>query len=158
MRWGEFAAAEPALAADVRRLLEAGNHLYLATIREDGAPRISGTEIHFSPDSAELWLGAMPRSRKALDLLRDPRFALHGRSEDPPDWSEDAKIAGTVVPACASHARALLDEAGFPADRDGAVFLVDMNEAVLTRLGDPPDHLDLTLWKPGKPPRTMRVE
>jgi hypothetical protein len=27
---------------------------------------------------------------------RDPRFALHSRSDDPPEWRSDAKIAGRV--------------------------------------------------------------
>ena len=36
---------------------------------------MTGLEAEFR--LGELWLGMMPGSRKALDLLRDPRFALH---------------------------------------------------------------------------------
>ncbi|MFM9107607.1 MAG: pyridoxamine 5'-phosphate oxidase family protein [Chloroflexota bacterium] len=151
MRWSELAAAD-------RRLLSVGKHLYLATVREDGSPRISGAEVRFSADGADLWFGAMPASRKVRDLRHDPRFALHGRSEDPPGWSEDGKIAGVAVPASAGRAAALLAESGFPGDREGAVFLADLTEAVITRLGSPPDHLDITLWKPGRDLRTMRVD
>lgn len=145
MRWSELAAAEPAFAADLRRLLSVGKHLYLATVREDGSPRISGAEVRFSADGADLWFGAMPASRKVRDLRHDPRFALHGRSEDPPG-------------RCGHRDAALLAESGFPGDREGAVFLADLTEAVITRLGSPPDHLDITLWKPGRDLRTMRVD
>ena len=31
---------------------------------------------------------------KARDLRRDPRFALHSGSDEPDDWSGDAKLAG----------------------------------------------------------------
>jgi hypothetical protein len=158
MRWGEFAAEEPEFAAEVRRRLEARKHNYLATIRADGSPRIGGTEIAFSKDGADLWIGAMPKSRKVLDLLNDPRFALHGASDDPPVWDGDAKVAGTMIPASTDQARALLDEYGFPPDKNGMVFLADLSEAVLTRLGDPQDHLDISLWKAGAHLRTMRVE
>jgi hypothetical protein len=46
----------------------------LATLRADGSPRVSGLEPLFA--LGELWFGMMPESRKALDLLRDPRFAI----------------------------------------------------------------------------------
>ena len=35
-------------------------------------------------------------ARKARDLQRDPRFALHSGSDDPPGWEGDAKLAGVV--------------------------------------------------------------
>ncbi len=157
MRWGEFAAAEPVFAAEIRRSLEAGKHNYLATIREDGAPRISGTELNFSKDGADLWIGAMPASRKVRDLRRDPRLALHGQSAEPPDWTGDGKVAGTALPACEDHAKALLAEYGYPTDREGIVFLVDLTEAVITRVGEGGEHLEVTLWKQDRPLRTMQV-
>lgn len=92
--WAQFAALEPAFAARARAYLEAHTHLTLATLRKDGSPRISGTECEIV--DGELQFGSMWRSMKALDLLRDPRFALHGGSDDPPDWNGDAKVAGTV--------------------------------------------------------------
>jgi hypothetical protein len=92
--WAQVEAVEPALAARARAYLEAHKHLTIATIRKDGSPRISGTECEFA--DGELRFGAMWRSMKALDLLRDPRFALHSASEDPPEWPGDAKVAGVV--------------------------------------------------------------
>src|SRR4029450_3282709 len=71
----------------------------LATLRRDGSHRISGIEATFA--DGELWLGMMPGSRKALDLRRDPRLALHSASLDPPEdpttWPGDAKLAGRAV-------------------------------------------------------------
>ena len=58
--WSEFAAAEPGLAERVRGRLEAGVHKTLATVRADGAPRISGNEAWIA--AGELWFGSMWRS------------------------------------------------------------------------------------------------
>jgi hypothetical protein len=69
----------------------------MATVRKDGAPRISGTEVEI--DSGELCLGMMPATRRAADLRRDPRIAIHSHSVDPPEgnpgaWSGEAKLFG----------------------------------------------------------------
>src|SRR5215203_1946017 len=90
--WREVEAEVPELAALARRFLDAHVHKTLATLRRDGSPRISGTEVDFA--DGELWLGSMWQAVKALDLRRDPRFALHSGSADPPDWKGDAKLAG----------------------------------------------------------------
>lgn len=92
--WAQIEELEPALAARARAYLERHKHLTIATLRRDGSPRISGTECEIV--DGELRFGSMWRSMKALDLLRDPRFALHSASEDPPEWPGDAKVAGSV--------------------------------------------------------------
>ena len=79
--WKEFEAAAPALAAEVRRRLDAHTHKTLATLRRDGSPRISGSECRFA--EGELWIGSMWKALKARDLQRDPRFALHSGSGEP---------------------------------------------------------------------------
>ena len=158
MRWGEFAAAEPEMATAIRRRLEIGKHHYLATRREDGSPRISGQEFYFTEDGRDCWFGCMARSRKVRDLLGDPRFALHGRSEDPPEWSGDAKIAGNAIRVEDDAERQrLLQSVGHPGG-DCEVFLVELTEAVLTRLSESGEHLDVTLWKPDKGVRTMQTQ
>ena len=90
--WDEVVAEAPELAEAVRARLDAGVHKTLATLRADGSPRISGTEVTFV--DGDLWFGSMWQSRKALDLQRDPRFALHSASADPPEWTGDAKLSG----------------------------------------------------------------
>jgi hypothetical protein len=107
--WGEFAVAEPEFAARVRQLLTTRKQLTMATLRRDGAPRISGTEVSFDgfgngDDDGELRLGMTAGSVKQLDLARDPRIALHGPTVDPPDddpsrWPGDAKVAGLAIEA-----------------------------------------------------------
>jgi Pyridoxamine 5'-phosphate oxidase len=71
--WSDFEAAAPELAARVRERLDAHRHKTIATIRADGAPRISGIEAQV--EDGELWIGSDRDALKARDLLRDPRFA-----------------------------------------------------------------------------------
>ena len=92
--WSVFQSAAPELAAQVREMLDAHVHKTLATLRRDGGPRISGTESRIV--DGELWIGSMWEARKAQDLRRDPRYALHSGSVDPPEWSGDAKVAGVA--------------------------------------------------------------
>jgi hypothetical protein len=162
--WAQLEEAEPEFAGRVRGLFEAGRHKTLATLRRDGAPRISGIEATFA--DGELWLGMMPRSRKGQDLRRDARMALHSPSLDPPDdptaWGGDAKVSG--------HAFEEADEARRRAFRQAAggdgqeppggfeLFRVDIDEVVRTSVGDPPDHLVIELWRPAAGLRAMRRE
>lgn len=133
--WSEVEAQAPELAARARTLFDGFTHKTLATLRRDGSPRISGTEVEFS--DGEAWIGSMWRAVKALDLQRDPRFALHSGSPDPPDWPGDAKIAGVVEdvtkPGAESHR-----------------FRLDISELVVVRLGEPADHLVIEAWHEGR--------
>jgi hypothetical protein len=148
--WSEIEAAAPELAARARAVLDAHRHKVLATLRRDGSPRISGIEASFT--DGELWLGMMPGSRKALDLRRDPRLALHSASLDPPDdpatWTGDAKLSGRAVEV---EDPELLRKLGAGDDAEAAhLFRVDVAELVHTRVGDPADHLVIDLWQEGK--------
>ena len=80
-KWDDVEREEPAFAARVRALFDARKHKTLATLRADGSPRISGIEVEFN--DGELTFGSMPGARKGTDLVRDPRFALHGPSGTP---------------------------------------------------------------------------
>ena len=91
-RWSDVEREAPELAERALAHFAAHKHRTLATLRRDGSPRISGIEGDFK--EGDLWLGCMWRSLKALDLQRDPRFALHSGSVDPPEWDGDAKVAG----------------------------------------------------------------
>jgi general stress protein 26 len=92
--WKEFEAAAPELAERVRERLDAHKHKTIATVRRDGSPRISGIETEIR--DGELWIGSMWQARKAHDLQRDPRFALHSGSDEPDEWKGDAKLAGVA--------------------------------------------------------------
>jgi len=146
--WNEIATSAPELAAAVLAIFDAHENKILATLRGDGAPRVSGIEIQLF--EGDLWLGAMWRSRKALDLQRDPRFALHSASPDPADparWPGDAKIAGRVEEITDPDRIKAVQAAGGGAPPDPShLFRADITEVVLTRVGDPPDHLVIESW------------
>ena len=146
-RWAEIAAAEPEFAARVQELFDAHRHKVLATLRRDGSPRVSGIEVAFS--DGEVWIGSMPGSRKAADLARDPRLALHCTSDDPPadptTWAGDAKLAGRAVVVDDPQRLKSMSDGG---DGSGVLYQIDITEAVLTGMGDPPDHLLVQVWTP----------
>jgi hypothetical protein len=128
--WREVETEAPELAARARELFDANKHKTLATLRRDGSPRISGIEIEF--DDGELWFGSMWRAVKALDLQRDPRFAIHSAS-DGADFQADAKVAGRVEEVSS--------------DGRSHRFRADVTELVVISLGgDPPDHLLIESW------------
>jgi hypothetical protein len=142
--WSEVEAEAPELAALARRLLDAHVHKTVATLRRDGSPRISGTEIEIA--DGEVWLGSMWKSVKALDLRRDPRFALHSGSEDPPGWKGDAKLAGRAEEVEDPRRKeAVRSQDGEPAE-DFHLFRCDIAELVVVRLGEPADHLVIESW------------
>ena len=122
-------------------------HLTMATLRRDGSPRISGTEVEFA--NGQLQIGSMPHAVKALDLQRDPRIAIHGPTEDPPSdtparWKGEAKIAGkaTEVDSESSAHR----------------FVIDIREAVITHLNEAGDRLVVESWTPARGLRTHERE
>ena len=138
--WSEVEAETPELAALARGFLDAHTHKTLATLRRDGSPRISGIEIEFA--DGELWLGSMWRAVKALDLRRDPRFALHSGSDDPPAWRGDAKLSGRV--------EEVADSERGPDREPSHRFRADITELVVVRLGDPADHIVIEAWHAGR--------
>jgi len=74
--------------------IEASGILLLGTVRADGRPRISPCEPYVV--DGELLLGMMWRSKKALDLLRDPRLTLATARADRGGADGDLKLYGTV--------------------------------------------------------------
>jgi hypothetical protein len=74
MSWQAFAAAAPDLAEVAREQFAPGRVALVGTIRADGSPRISSVEPHIM--EGEVYVGMMWQSRKALDVLRDPRLLL----------------------------------------------------------------------------------
>jgi len=149
--WEEVVREAPELAAAVQARFDANRHKVLGTLRADGSPRLSGIEVTFR--DGELWLGMMPDSRKALDLRRDPRLALHSATVDPELLDGDARISGRAVEATDAGAMSALVE-GDARHEDGApsghVFRVDVTELMLIKIGEPADHLVISSWHEGR--------
>jgi Pyridoxamine 5'-phosphate oxidase len=73
--WEQFEADAPEMAAFGRAQFEQSGIALIGTIRKDGFPRISCVEPCIL--DGVLYLGMMWQSRKALDLLQDPRIVVH---------------------------------------------------------------------------------
>jgi Pyridoxamine 5'-phosphate oxidase len=151
--WSEFEAEAPELAERVRARLDARTHKTLATVRRDGSPRISGTETGFT--EGELWIGSMWQARKARDLQRDPRFALHGGSEDPPEWSGDAKLAG-VAEEITDPDRVRKISGGKAPSGPMHLFRLDLREVSTVELDDERKALVIEVWTPERGVRRMK--
>ena len=140
--WAQVEAEAGELARLVRASFAVGKHCTMATLRLDGSPRISGTEVQF--EDGELWLGSMAQARKAQDLLRDGRVAVHSPTVDPPEgdeasWAGEAKVAGTAV-----------EVGGVPGQDASHRFRLDLREVVHTRVAPTADGLLITAWHAGR--------
>jgi hypothetical protein len=144
--WAEIEAEAPELTQRARGYFDAGAHKTLATLRRDGSPRISGIEAEFA--EGELWLGSMWNAVKALDLQRDPRFALHSPSADASAWNGDAKAAGRVEEITDPDVIARIN--GPKAPGPSHLFRADLTELSVVYLGEPRDHLVIESWHPGR--------
>jgi hypothetical protein len=145
--WRDVEREAPDLAADIRSAFAAGKHCTIATLRADGAPRISGTEVEFV--DGEIYLGTGEDARKTVDMLRDPRVAVHSPTRDPESetsWAGEAKFSGVAV------------EVPAPPDYPPGArrFRIDLTSAVFTGLtDDSPPRLRIRLWRAGRDVETM---
>ena len=135
--WAAFAQEAPELARDARAAFAVRKHCTMATLRADGSPRISGTEVQLS--DGQLWIGSMHSAVKALDLRRDGRVALHSPTVDPPEgdessWSGEAKVAGRAVEV--------------PSGDVSHRFRIDIDEVVHTDVDG--DRLRIRSWHRGR--------
>ncbi len=152
--WNDFEEAAPDLARQVRERLDAHVHKTLATVRRDGAPRVSGTETLIK--EGELWIGSMWQARKARDLQRDPRFALHSGSDDPPDWLGDAKVGGVAEEVTDPERIARVVDGKAPPG-PLHLFRLDLREASVVALNEARDGIVVQWWTPeGGVHRTTR--
>jgi Pyridoxamine 5'-phosphate oxidase len=150
--WQEVEREVPELAARARRHFDSNKHKTLATLRRDGSPRISGIELIFA--DGELWFGSMRQGVKALDLQRDPRFAVHSAS-DADDFQGDAKLAGTAEEIESDEVKQAVVGGDEPPEMH--LFRADVTELVLISLGgNPPDHMLVESWHPGRGVTTLK--
>jgi Pyridoxamine 5'-phosphate oxidase len=75
LTWAELETAAPDITARGRELLERFQFVFVGTLTKSGSPRVNPCEAYVI--DGHLLLNMMPRSLKALDLLRDPRIYVH---------------------------------------------------------------------------------
>ncbi|MCA2212816.1 pyridoxamine 5'-phosphate oxidase family protein [Jidongwangia harbinensis] len=131
--WSEFAAAEPALAAGIRALLQQyGPGMgYLATVRPDGGPRVHPVSPVITDQGLYCFVVGSPKRR---DLERDGRYALH--SYPPEDNDDEAYVSGHATevhdPLVVAH---LADALRASTQVDWRLFELSIDVAMLRRHG-----------------------
>ncbi|GHF64663.1 pyridoxamine 5'-phosphate oxidase [Amycolatopsis bartoniae] len=138
--WQEFSRQAPGFAERVRARFDAAASHVLATVRRDGSPRVSGSEVRYA--GPHMYIGSMLDARKAQDLRRDRRFALHAF----PSAEGDAKVAGAVVEVTDQSEVDVVQGDVQPCH----LFRLDLTEAVMTEVEG--NTLVITVWHPGAPP------
>jgi hypothetical protein len=146
--FADVESQEPEFAARVRAAFDAHAHKFLATLRADGSPRISGIEMHFV--AGEPWLAGMPGSVKFADLRGDGRFALHSGSSEPDAFDADAKLSGRATEVTDPDERARYAAAAgvAPQNMGFELFRVDLDQVVLVGLNDEKNALVISSWRP----------
>ncbi len=155
MNWAEFKEAAPELAELGEERFERTGVVLVGTVRRDGTPRISPVEFLFL--DGDLFLGMMWQSRKALDLLRDPRCLVHSAVIDKNDPAGEFKIRGRAVniddPAVIErYCQALQEATNWRPEGPFHLFAVDIDHAVHIKYLENGDQ-SVVEWRPGVPSR-----
>jgi pyridoxamine 5'-phosphate oxidase-like protein len=129
----DVASSAPEFADTVQRTSAIRQHATMATVRRDGSPRISGTEVDFA-DDGEIYPGMMPGPRRAEDLRHDPRVAIHCPTEDTPkdnpaSWLGDGKITARAI------------------EVEPHRFRVDVETVALTKVASGGQELEISTWR-----------
>jgi hypothetical protein len=154
MRWSQIERHQPGLAELGRkRLLDPGVVLAV-TIRRDGTPRLSPVEP-FVMDGA-LWLSMMWQSKKATDLLRDPRILVHSVITNRDGGEGEFKIRGTAraendAAVQRRYAQAVAQSLGWD-PQVGWFHLFEVNLEHLTYIRYDPvtEHQHVAMWPPAR--------
>lgn len=149
MSWRNFSDLEPDLATLGEEIIERTGMVMLGTLRKDGSPRISPVEVLFS--EGQLYLGMMWRSKKALDLLRDPRCTVHSATSNRDGSQGDFKVFGKAVPVSdleerRRYSEAVYEKIGFkPEEPEFHLFSIDVESAALVEFKN--EEMTHLVWK-----------
>jgi hypothetical protein len=149
VNWSEFEQAAPELAARGRETIERFDLVLIGTLRSDGGPRINPVEAYFVND--HLAMNMMWRSRKALDLLRDPRILVHSVITSREGKEGEFKLRGRALSIGEKGLReALADTFERKIDwrppEESHYFWVDIESAAFVFYQDGDQHM--MLWTP----------
>ncbi len=131
--WSNLKAEAPELAVLIERIFDANLHHILGTIKPDGSPRLSGSEVDVT--EMEIRVGMMPDAHKLRDVLRDPRVEIHAAPLDVKLEHGDMKLTGVLQPD------------GLTTGPEGFAFYLDITKASVVRVDG--DQLEFTVWRPG---------
>jgi hypothetical protein len=148
--WRDFEAASPGLAALGRDRIQRLGFVLIGTIRADGTPRITAVEAHLV--DGELSLAMSRGSRKAADLLRDPRILVHTPVTSATDPADAFQLRGRAVPVMDPERRRRVADAiearsGWRPGDDFHIFAVHI--AGVAHLSGVYGQTKLTRWRPG---------
>ena len=154
MRWDDLHEHQPRLAAIATERLVAPGVLLVVTIRADGTPRLSPVEP-FVLDG-DLWLSMMLGSRKAADLVRDPRVLVHSIVTNRDGEEGEVKLRGTArehLDASVQRRYAVAVGEALPWSPEVGrfqLFSVDIRQVTLLRYDSATGDQYLVLWPPGR--------
>ena len=156
MNWTEFTEASPELAGLFRERLDKTGLALLGTIRKDGTPRISPLEAGVFED--HLLLGMMWQSKKALDLIRDPRCLVHSVVANKDGTDGEVKLRGSAVDVTDKglrerSAQHSFDTTGWRPEEPYHLFWLDIEHAAFIQFSGNGDQTIRT-WRAGGPEQT----
>jgi hypothetical protein len=139
VRWAEFEAAAPELAALGIAGFREQNLCLVGTLRADGWPRISPCEIYRV--EGDLLLGMMRASKKAADLERDARLTVMTPQADREARRGDFRIYGRGISITDPRLRTRFADALFEAIQwrpldPYPLYAVDIETASYISFGD----------------------
>jgi len=158
MQWDEFAKQCPSIAKLGEERLRKNELCLVGTLRRDGSPRISPCEVDFA--AGHLFLGMMWQSKKALDLLRDPRCVIHSCVCDREGSEGEFKLYGNAVDIQDPALRAIYRKTVFarinwePEEPNYHLFAIDIASAAFATFAD--EHYAFA-WDPAKGLRRMEL-
>ena len=151
MKWVEFAEEAPELAQIGSDRFQRTEVVLVGSIRRDGTPRVSPCEFLFL--EGDLFLGMMWQSRKALDLLRDPRCVVHSAVIHRSDEAGEFKLRGQAVAVqdpdiVERYCQALYARITWRPEGPFHLFAVDVDHAVHIKYLQNGDQFVIE-WRPG---------
>jgi hypothetical protein len=147
MRWGDYERLAPELAGlGLAAFRKEHNMCLIGTLRADGWPRISAQEVYLV--EGELLLGMMRKSRKSMDLERDPRITVMTPQAEREPTHGDFKLYGRALdvtgPALReAYGRTIFDAIGWRPKEPYPLYSVDIDSAAYISFGD---HHRLIRW------------
>jgi hypothetical protein len=154
MHWSDIEHTQPRLAGLAQERLVGPGVVLVATIRQDGTPRLSPVEPLVL--DGDLWLSMMWQSTKARDLLRDPRILVHSVVTNRDGAEGEFKIRGTARaendPAVQRrYADTVARNLGWnPQPGRFHLFAVDISEVSFISYDPATGNQHVAVWPPGR--------